>query len=391
MSAKPKLLFVGDFIAPTGFNKVNVNILKRVKDDWRLYILGINYYGDPHPLQKEFQIYPAASGGDAFGVGRIASLVKAIKPDLLVMHQDAWNIRLYLEALKFENVKRPKTIVWCPPDAPNQSAGGQLNGIEMLLTPTKFGQTELIVGGYEGPTKVLPYGVDTDLYKPKDKKEARRNAYFTPEMMDGFVFGRADRNAQRKRYDLTIMYWAEWWDGAGRPEDAYLYLHCAMQDVGWDLPQLAKYYGIEQRVRYTAKDLNPGRLIPESQLPDILNSWDVHFSTTMGEGFGLVALESAACQVAQCVPRNSAYEEWLWRAARFTEAYIKLAMSGGGINTLGSIVDRESCVTALDHLYRERAHTTDYAIKAYNVATQQKYQWSNIANEFNRICKEVIG
>lgn len=387
------MLFVGDFGAPTGFNKVNTNLLSRIsQDEWALYILGINATGDPSPLQKQFKIYPARLGGDAFGVGRIASMVQAIRPDVLVLHQDAWNVKLYLDALRFENVPIPKTIAWCPADSPNQMAGGLLNpGISLLMAPTEFGIRELIKGGYKGPTKVLGYGVDKTLYKPMDKHEARRAAQFPEPMLDAFVVGRADRNAYRKRYDLTLEYWAEWWASEGSPKDAYLYFHCAMTDVGWDLPQLAQYYGIAERVIWTARDMDPGQLMPEADLPNVFNSWDAHFSTTLGEGYGLVALESAACRIAQIVPDYSAYGEWLKGAARFMKIGGYIATCGGSVNTIGGVTDKESAMDALSEAYRCRYMLDGWANWAYDVSQLPKHDWAVIAKEFDTICKEVVG
>ena len=55
MSKKPKLLWSGDIVAMTGFARVTENVIKHIKDDFEIVVLGHNWWGDPHPLQKEYK------------------------------------------------------------------------------------------------------------------------------------------------------------------------------------------------------------------------------------------------------------------------------------------------------------------------------------------------
>ena len=58
---KPKLLWLGDIIATTGFARVTENVLERICDDWEVVVLAHNYWGDPHPLQQAYKIYPSSN------------------------------------------------------------------------------------------------------------------------------------------------------------------------------------------------------------------------------------------------------------------------------------------------------------------------------------------
>ena len=68
-----KLLLVGDACAPTGFGRVNTHLACAFKRaGWDVSWLGINATGDAHPLQKDFDIYPAGlMAGDPLGIERI--------------------------------------------------------------------------------------------------------------------------------------------------------------------------------------------------------------------------------------------------------------------------------------------------------------------------------
>ena len=392
---KRKVLVVTDFMVTTGFATVAHALLTRQSQETQtFYILGINTNGDPHPLREQFpHTYPASVSRDhdSYGVARYADLVAEIKPDLIVIQQDAWNLPFYSQMLERRGIPAPRTIAYCPPDALNQGFGAKLtaHGIDYLLTPTQFGIDALRAGGYLGPGEVLPYGVDTARFHPMDRRETRKAIFYPENMWDGFVVGRADRNAPRKRYDLTLEGFAEWWHGAGKPEDGWLFCHCAIKaPIGWDLLQLADYYDISGRLRYTAPDLVEGRGVSASLMPKLYNSWDLHLAQA-NEGFGLVALESAACGVAQAYLDYAAYGEWLKGAGiplRPGPTYV----TPGGPNTIGKAPRPSDIAEAIQSVYEDRGKRDALGQAALTRATDPTYDWDRIANRFAEICDEVL-
>ena len=79
MDKKPKLLWVGDVVATTGFARVTHNVVKRLKDKYEVVIIGCNWHGDPDPMQQDFKIYPASNHFQQapFGEERIREIVQA--------------------------------------------------------------------------------------------------------------------------------------------------------------------------------------------------------------------------------------------------------------------------------------------------------------------------
>lgn len=402
-----RILVVSDFACATGFGRVMENLLQRVNQaEWKSYILAINYHGDPHPLRRQFEhMYPAKLGGDAYGVKRFADMVKSIQPDLILIQSDAWLVPLYLERARLADLKMPPVIAYCPPDSKNQPAGKLLTefGVTLLITPTEFGRTELVRGGYTGATKVIPYGVDTERYKPLDQTEARRAMNFPEDRLHDFVVGRADRNAKRKRYDLTIEGFAKWWVTAEQPDDAWLYLHCAIEDIGVNILQLAQYWGeelgvgraVERRLMYTSPNLTPGVGVNEGRMPLIYNTWNLHLAPVMGEGGGLVALESAACGVPQALVDYAAHGEWWQESATFMPVRAYHATDGGGVNTLGGVTGVADVVNALEWTYAPwRNKKTVHALKQERVlqtARDKKFNWDRIAADMVATWNEVVG
>lgn len=387
-----KLLIIGDFATTTGFARVNEAIANQLEArGWDISVLAINYHGDYHPLQRRYRLFPAALlGSDVMGMGRTPDVVAAVKPDVILLAQDSWNVGEYLNQLSLRNLTNVKIFPWLPVDAPNQHKAYQMNDpmIAGVIAPTKFGIDELIKGGYTGPTFVIPYGVDTKTFYPIDKREARKQLGFPEHLLDAFVVGRADRNSPRKRYDLSTQYFGRWWEGAGRPKDAHLYYHTSLHDNGWDLQQMAQHLGLNDNIIFTDRAMLAGRGVSVEKLNLVYNSWDAHFSTTLGEGWGFVAHESAACGVKQLLPRWSAYGEWMYNGAMFMRCDSTSWMTSG-INTIGGIASEEEAVEWLDRLYTKNLNT-DYSAKALAVARKPEYDWYNIGTQVHNLLKEVL-
>ena len=120
-----------------------------------------------------------------------------------------------------------------------------------------------------------------------------------------FIVGNVNRNQPRKRLDLSIGYFAKWQQV--EDADAYLLLHCALNDVGWDLMSLAKHYGVSQRVIFTGCERLED-MMPQSRLKVIYSALDVQISTSDGGGWGLTTMEGMACGVHQIpTPHNEQF------------------------------------------------------------------------------------
>ena len=395
---KKRMLFIGDIAAPTGFSTVNEAVLTRLdRDYWQMpHVLAINHNGDPHPLNDTMRLYPAqgAPDCDAYGVARFAGLLQAVKPDVIFTQQDAWVIAMYIQAAKLENLPLPPLVAWIPPDAENQSAGVRLNGgVSHLVCPSQFGLDALRTGGYEGPASVVRYAADKKLFVPIDRMQARKAMGLPDQVGNAFLFGRADRNAVRKRYDITVAAFGQWWNEYDKP-DAYLFLHCSPRDIGWDLIQLAKYYGLGTddwpRVIFTSHELKPTAIgmAPRKHLPIIFNMWNAHLSTAMGEGGGLIALESAACGIPQILPRHSALAEWFGPdAAEWIEPSADFVHTGG-INTVGKVVSVADTVQAMENVFRSPARCTSLGEKAFDRA--KEFDWDETTKQIEGILRKAI-
>lgn len=372
---KRRMLVIADAAVSSGFAKGTHNILETVKDTWDVHVLGLNYFGDPHPYP--YSIYPCNTvhGGDFFGLSRIAELVSKIGPDCALVQNDPWNFPRYLKALG--NVP---TIGAVAVDGLN-CQGHALNGLQLAIFWTQFGLDQARLGGYIGPATVIPLGVNRQIYRPLSRRLAREKLSLPPQreyVRNGFIVGNVNRNQPRKRIDLTIQYFAEWVHRYKIP-DAFLYLHVAPTgDIGWNLAQLAKYYGISSRLILSEPSVGQG--VTEEELAWTYAMFDVLLSTSQGEGMGLTTLEAMACGVPNVGADWAAYADWAKDAMILVPCSATAASPA--INTIGGVMDREATIQALHALYANHELRQQFAELGIERAASPQFDWKEIGQAY---------
>ena len=389
---KRKMLAIADHNVDTGFARVAENLCANLKDmGWEIEIIGINHNGTPHKF--DYPIWPAKLYGDIWGIGTFGNLIGKILPQLVFTVQDPWIAARYATEINRGFVP---LVAYMPIDAKNQSPNvcDRLNALNLAIFYTRFGEVQCRLAGYKGAAAVIPHGVDTSIYYPTPKDEciAYLNIFQHDEKVevpkDSFIIGNVNRNQPRKRLDLSIEYFAEWIRRvAGCPqkiEDAYLYLHCALNDaVAWDLAELAHYYGISDRIILCDPNtVSAAKGFPEENMRYVYGSFDVQINTGEGEGWGLPQLEGMACGIPQIVPQFAALGEWAAGAAYFVPCREKSCHPV--INTEGAIPDKEAFIDALDLFYHDRKIRKQYADRALKLAQDPMFKWENIAKQFDR-------
>jgi D-inositol-3-phosphate glycosyltransferase len=382
---KLKLLWVGDAAVPTGFARATHEILDRLCQDYDVTVLGINYRGDPHPYS--YPIYTAYTGGDGFGVGRLIWMCDKVKPAVIVFQNDGWNIPAYIQQLqRYDEYKDIPVIATVAVDGKN-FRGKWLDGVAHAIFWTEFGLREARYGGFQGAASVIPLGVDLATYYPEDKK-ASRNALFGERLPDDiFIVGNVNRNQPRKRWDLTLKYFAEWVHSRQVP-NAYLYLHAAPTgDTGVQIGQLAEYYGILERTLLHEPAVWYG--MSEDGVRNTYNSFDVQITTTQGEGFGLTTLEGLACGIPSIVPNWSSLGETFKDATVQVEC-TSTAVGPPYINVIGGIADEQDFVDALDALYTHQEWRDLYRRFGMMRAHEPRFSWNHISERYFEVLDKVL-
>lgn len=381
---KRRLLWIGDAGCSSGYERGTRYSCEGLRPSFDLSVLAIGYTGDPHTYP--YDLYPAYGGGDVFGFGRVSYLVQKLGVQAIVVQQDPWNFQQYMQLAGNVPVIGVVAV-----DGKN-CQGSQLNGLKHAIFWTKFGEAEAKLGGYTGPSSVIPLGVDLDIYKPLNQQEMRDRINFTQICAnhglppDTFVVGVVGRNQTRKRLDLTLQYFSEWVHSRNIP-NAMLWLHVAPTgDAAFDLNAIAKYYGIADRI-FTPQ-INPIHGLPEKSMTRIYNIFDCVFTTTLGEGWGLPIIEAMACGIPTITPKWSGLGEWA-ESASISVPCDSTAITPG-INTVGGIMNRQDAISALDRVYRSRDVREDLRERGLALTAQPRYRWSNIGNAVRLTVEQAL-
>jgi glycosyltransferase involved in cell wall biosynthesis len=378
-----RLLWIGDAAVATGFARVTHQVLDVLRETWDVGVLGLNYLGDPHPYP--YPIWPCWSGGDAFGVRRTKALVAQLKPDLIVIQNDPWNIAAYLKEID----DACPVVATMAVDGKNCRAEEyRLNELALSIFWTRFGQAEAQRGGLIGRSTVIPLGVDTALYKPMDRLEARKTLGLPEHMHEAFIVGNVNRNQPRKRLDLTVQAFHRWLEKY-EAKDAYLYLQvCPTGDIGYDVKQLKRYYDPSGRQWLVVVEPNIGHGVDERLLPAVYSAFDVQMTTTQGEGWGLTTMEGMACGVPQITPEWSALQEWTG-VASIGVPCPTTAVTPNRVNVVGGVPDVEKTVIALQHLYQSAGNRRAFRDRGLELVSRPEYRWPAIGRAYAEALDQV--
>lgn len=406
---KPKILIIGDAVAPTGFTRVIRSIFEPLHHDYELHQLATRYDGGEHDYP--WKLYPAGKGSNVYGYDQIVSLVEQIQPAIVFLLYDIVFQVPYLEILRTA-AWPAKIVLYSPvesgPIAPEMVE--RLQGVSRYVLYTDYGRREIAKSletvrasnpDFQFPAlNVIPHGVECERFFPLPTSPDDRDAgsisarrllarkamrFDDAEHLEAFIVLNANRNMPRKRIDITMQGFAQF--AHDKPRNVKLYLHMATEDTGWNVLILAKRYGIFDRLIMTQAD-NSRPNFSDEQMNLLYNACDVGLTTTTGEGWGMVSFEHAATRSAQIVPRHTSLAD-LWEgSAEFIEPVMKLTYPGN--LTEAHIVSPEGTAAALQRLYQDDDYRNALADAAFRNANQPAYKWNFIASQWKRLFDETI-
>lgn len=140
-----------------------------------------------------------------------------------------------------------------------------------------------------GNTEHLPHGIDTSVFKPQKKMQAKRkfrSLGFDKLKDDSFLVGVVATNQSRKDWALAFETCSIL---LARGLDVKLWCHTDATERFWSLPNMVEDFGMRDRVCITN-----GRFTDE-QMAEFYSACDVTLGIGLGEGFGFPIFESLAC------------------------------------------------------------------------------------------------
>jgi glycosyltransferase involved in cell wall biosynthesis len=228
------------------------------------------------------------------------------QPGFSVLLFDLWPL-VGIEAFKELNL-----ACWTPVDhqpLPPLVARFLAEGGHHAIAMSRFGEQELLKAGVpREEVTYIPHGIDTAVFN--DRGKGARAAMGLPEDCFLVVTNAANRGRIPIRKAFGEMADAMATFMRDRP-DVYWMIHTEPQGLseGVNLPRLMQATGVDsQRVRYP----NPIQFrngIPQDAIASLYSAAEVQLLTSMGEGFGIPAVESQACGTPVIVSDFSAQPE----------------------------------------------------------------------------------
>lgn len=372
INRKPKVMVMSDHSClHTGFANVSRHILQYLEKCGKYEIAEFGWFAPNPEMVKDripqWKIYvtdrstPVMADQDRYGRYSLEHAVADFQPDVLLSIGDEWMVNHVIP------LKNKYGFYWIshlpidgmpiPPEWVNT-----IKEMDFCVPYGKWGTSVIkqriqsINPGY------IYHGVDTNTYKPdKELRELTRKNMNISE--DEFLIGYVGRNQPRKQipslfkaFSLFVKQHAEcgktkkYWitnkdefyinefiypanempylnaskadpkispfsgkrDGNTHyPENnkIKLYLHCAFEDVGWNIEEQFHRYRLMNKV-VSRSGMEAGLGVPENEMNGIYNAFDMFTLPTIGEGFGLPILEAMSCGIPLCVTNYSAHPEW---------------------------------------------------------------------------------
>lgn len=417
---KIRLLFYGDSpTGNTGFATVSKNILKRLHDTgmYDIYVLGINYYGDPHNLP--YKIYPAIfnEDNDVYGRQKLLDLLRNKRNGFQVFLsiQDTFIMATIGELIAkirdgytenrevMENgaiVQRKvrvdglgfKWVYYFPIDASpkREWIEKSVKLCDIAIPYTNYAKEEcekFVKRDYH----VIYHGFDKETFHvlPEDIKQAFRDEHFKEHnLKERFVIINVNRNQERKGYLQTLIAFSIF---NKIVPNAILYTHCDVSgDRGGNLIEVSRQLGIANNWIYPNPKVYENNVHISSEfINGLYNIADVNISTTLGEGFGLSLIEAMATKTLNIFPDNTAPRELLADGRgvliRSGDTPNNLEMNGPYDNNLiRPVTNIEDLVDKLLWAYRSHQAIERITDKAYSWALES-CNWDDIAEKFHRL------
>lgn len=232
------------------------------------------------------KVYPVIA--DTWGSDAMIHHSNDWNADVNISYQDVWP----LDDNIMRNVKNwiPLTMIDSEPIHP-----GILQRLRLawkILVPAQFAKDMLSKSGYY--SELIYHGVDTDIYKPLDKKECLKT-FGLPE--GRFIFGSVAANKDNPpRKSFQEMFDAFRIFKSKHPEAAIFMQTQMGNPQGFPIKEYVKTLGIENDV-FFVDDYASMFKLTSVEMAKLFNCFDCLLIPSQSEGFGLPLIEAQSCGI----------------------------------------------------------------------------------------------
>lgn len=400
MTNKPRLFCWSDMLCNTGFAKVSHNLYEKLNEKFDVHVLGINYHGLSEYDTSKYFVYPI-SNDDPFGYGRMGHLLAKLRPDVVFLFQDIFNIIPAANIVRQVLGPNVPIVAYYPIDGSPVSVSWKRmfepGLLQKHITYSNWAVDEIratFPEASEVPIDIMYHGVSENVFFPLKeyhRKHIKRERGWT----DKFTIINLNRFQPRKGIHHTIRAFAMFHygyyidkDGYWFPrtmkrhplqhynlndpgvivdevpghEDSVLYLHSSPADRIFGPSKSCSLFA--QAYNNGIKDDDLGTIFqvpmrdimampaPDQEVNELYNAADVNISAAYGEGCGLSLIESASCGTTSIAPHNSAIPEMLGNTGYLCKNITTLTQAMDNAH-LRPIVDERELVRALENEYQK--------------------------------------
>jgi len=207
-------------------------------------------------------------------------------PDVGVVLYDSWVMTDYTSNLPI--------AFWAPIDHATipPAVHQRLSKAKFVWAMSRHGEREMRKVGLD--PFYVPHGIDTDVFKPIDRKQARKALGIDENKFVAVTVAANKGYPDRKNLRGMVKAWGEF---VKRHPDSLFMVHTLATENhgGVDMASLREFYGITpEQMRFP----DVWEYISGMIKPETLNLWynaaDVFLLPSMGEGFGIPVIEAQA-------------------------------------------------------------------------------------------------
>jgi len=313
--------------------------------------------------------------------------------DMIFILNDLWIINEYISEIKKYFNPVPPIVLYFPVDAKefDERWFENFDVVKEAVVYTQFGYDVVKKAAPIYDFHIVPHGIDTKIFHTLEtpKVEIKKMIYpDTPALHsdDTFIVLNANRNQPRKRLDIALEGFGLF--AEGKPENVKYYHHAGIRDVGWNIPKLARRYGLDKRLLLTGLEEGVQK-IPDDRLNMIYNGTDVGLNTSMGEGWGLPSMEHAVTGAPQIVADNSASAELYHDIGLLVPTIMDQTFER--VETVGRVCRPEDVAEALQKLYDDRDLMKELGQKGKEKFLSPEYDWANIGDIWTGLFRGILG
>lgn len=392
-SHKPTVLAVGFFIPGTGFTRVFDSLFAHLSEYYAIHWMGIGYRGDS-VVTEHYTLHPVnKNGGDAYGAYGAAEMAERLSVKTILVLNDFFMLKNYERTWQPLKQKGVRLLAYVPIDGYFNDTAFVKNSLffDHLVLYGKWAMEEVktavdkFVTQNEAAQNIpqlhsIFHGVDVHTFQ-KRVNGFSHNKIFNGDHPDDAVFIlNANRNAERKDIDTTLRAFQKALPGFRRP--AYLCLHMPGTDEMKRTLLFKKIEDLSLTQWIIYNPLGEG-YVSNEELCHLYQACAIGINTSLGEGWGLVSFEHAACGAAQLVPDHTSPGE-LWKDAGILiprTAPIQLDSNP----FLMYKVDEDELARQLVLLVNDEAYLDNAREKCFQFSQEKRFSWSVIAEKWRTI------